>query len=347
VRLTLSIVLVACGDDGDGSSTPEHAATETEKETAPLSGDHETDEETPEGELPDSADSADEDGAPVVAGPPPALDSAEAIAAALRGRADSAPALWALVDPVRGLDLDFNWVSTHFVHTACSEAELATWMGWARDDDLSTYRLSPGDPFHCTADLSLCASCPEDISGCQHGYAFELAVDDAGRRALYGIIAAPARADALWDLQPTTLEAVRRARVDLGAQAESGVKCRVGAALALGDVESLWVEDVPLSGARSASELEGEEAASFVRDLADRFGLDSHCVADHCVVPDEVDTYGVYFTQRRARRGRPPPPLRFTLVTRGPPECDWCAPLPSADVMRRARRTARARRRSR
>ena len=189
----------------------------------------------------------------------------------------------------------------------------------------------------------MCASCPEDISLCERGSVFELGTNGEGRRYLEGVIMAPARSEALWDLVPTTLEGARRTRADLGAAAETGVKCAIRGRLLSGEVDALWVEHVPATGARAARQLEGEEARDFTRELGGRFDLSAYCAPERCVVPGDGELFGVYYRHGRRRRRRPPPSPTLSLVTHGPPECEGCAPEPSREVMRRARRRGRRR----
>ncbi|RLB52437.1 MAG: hypothetical protein DRJ42_14895 [Deltaproteobacteria bacterium] len=229
----------------------------------------------------------------------------------------------------------------HFAHTACSEEDLTTWLGWAQQDEMSFYDFAPGDPFSCVDDLSLCTSCPEDIATCERGYVFEFAVDGAGRRYLYGVIAAPARSEGLWDLTPTTLDAAHRARVNLGSMTETGEKCELRQRLLAGEVASLWVEHVPRVGARSVRHLEGEDAAAFGRDLGASFGLGAYCDGSHCVASGDGEAFGVYYTRGRRRRRRARRPPRITVVTHGPPECEGCAPEPSPEVLARGSRRRR------
>ncbi len=329
----------ACGDDQSAPGTESPAASDQELPPA---------DETPAepSPTPPPEPTADAPSNPEPASESPTLDSAQAIRAALIAARPSPAAVWALTDPDRGLDLDFNWAVGHFVYTACSTEDLATWREWAREDGLSFYRIAESDPFQCTSDLSLCASCPEDISTCERGSVFELATDGDGRRYLYGVIMAPARSEALWDLTPTTLEGARRARVDLGSAAETGAKCAIRNQLLGGDIDSLWVEHVPGAGAREVRHLEGDEARDFARDLGARFGLSAYCLAENCVAAgDEGELFGVYYRRGRRRRRRPPPAPQLTLVTYGPAACEGCAPEPSAEVRREARRRRRRRRR--
>jgi hypothetical protein len=345
----LSLLAHACGDD-DASEAPE---TETVEEAPAPEGDRTPPADESESARPGAERQEEQDeheGQEGVTGPaptadaePPVLDSAEAIHAALLSARPSAPAVWALTDPEHGLELDFHWVMTHFAHTACTEEELVTWQGWAREDGLRVYRLAQGDPFHCTEDLSMCASCPQDISLCERGTVFELGTNREGRRYLRGVIMAPARSEALWDLVPTTLEGARRARADLGAASETGVKCAIRSKLLSGEVDALWVEHVPATGARTARQLEGDEAREFTRELGGRFGLSAYCGAERCVVQGDGELFGVYFRRARRRRRRPPSSPTVSVVTHGPAQCESCAPEPSRDVIRRARRRGRRR----
>lgn len=339
-QLLCSLLLVtgvlACGDDDEEEAAPAAEPTSEPEEAAPTVA-------APEHE---EARAGSDEVEPTPSEPagvtdPPALDSVEAIHDALIAARPSVAGVWALTDPDRGLDLDFNWVMGHFVHTACSEDELATWREWAREDSLHFYRLAEGDPFHCTSDLSLCASCPQDISTCERGTVFELATNAEGRRHLYGVIMAPARSEALWDLTPTTLEGARRARVDLGSAAETGAKCAIRNQLLGGEIESLWVEQVPASGERQARHLEGEEVRDFTREVGALFDLSAYCTAERCVAAGTGELFGVYYRRGRRRRRRPPRPPRVTLITHGPPACEGCAPEPSRQVRRRARRGRR------
>jgi len=271
----------------------------------------------------------------------PSLDSEGAILSALRAAEGSPAAVWALTDPARGLDLDFNWIEGHMVATACSELDMTTWLSRAQTDDLSFYELVPEGPFHCVRDLSLCASCPEDLSTCERGYVFEFGLDDGGRRRLLGVIANPAVAPSLRSLRRKTLEAVRRAHMDLGAQTEMGFKCSVRERLLADDLESLWVEAVPYSwetgveGPRVSRVLEGADAAAYAGKVAGFIDLTTYCNSRYCVVPGAGEQLTVYFIAPPRRRGQHRPPLRIIAVAHGIEQCMDCPPELERETLER------------
>ncbi len=327
--------LGACGEGGEGRASESSSETAPSPEAAPLVVPAPRGKPSPE--APPDTEAVPSlggrpDALPEAALQPPDLDTEGAILSALRDAEGSPAAVWALTAPARGLDLDFNWIEGHMVATACSEVDMTTWLSRAQSDDLSFYELLPEGPFHCVRDLSLCASCPEDLSTCERGYVFEFGLDDGGRRRLFGVIANPAVAPSLRDLRRKTLEAVRRAHMDLGAQAEVGFKCSIRERLLADDLESLWVEAVPYSwetgveGPRVSRILEGADAAAYARKVAGFFDLTTYCHSTYCVVRGAAEHLSVYFIDPPPRRGQLRPPPRVIAVAHGIEQCMDCPP---------------------